>query len=135
MIDTTGKTFQEVSDELAEVLIKQGKRCMNNMGKCCYADGKGNHCAIGHLIDKSYYHSPGGVHNLVHAAKNRESTLGINHKFIEDNMSILGLYQSLHDHSTKYVRANIIKKIKRKGINMDAWIPWIELGTISLKLR
>ena len=47
------KTLQEACDYSVMKLVKQGRRCVNENGKCVYGDGNGNYCGIGHLLDKS----------------------------------------------------------------------------------
>ena len=49
------KTVQEACDYAVEKMVAQQGRCMRE-GKdgdetCAYGDGKGNHCAIGWLLD------------------------------------------------------------------------------------
>ena len=40
---------QELFDEGALAIIKQGKACMFG-GVCAYSDGRGGHCIVGHLL-------------------------------------------------------------------------------------
>lgn len=46
-------TLQEQVDYIGERLAMQGKKCMADefIAMCAYGNGKGNHCAIGWLLD------------------------------------------------------------------------------------
>jgi hypothetical protein len=122
MIDTTGKTIQQVSDEIAGKLIKQGKKCLNIGGNCDYGDDEGNHCGIGWLLDESneaVMGFEGGLAGLIA----HHNDLGINDAFIRENYGVLDRVQLLHDdpNHTFHTRSAIT------NLNLDAWKPWFDL--------
>jgi hypothetical protein len=119
MINTTGKTIQQVSDEIAGKLIKQGKQCLLGDG-CAYGDGQGNHCGIGWLLEESneaVMSSEGDLNDL----QLTHNDLGINDAFIRENYGVLGRIQGLHD-SPQYGYGG-----KLNNLNLDAWQPWFDL--------
>jgi hypothetical protein len=121
MIDTTGKTIQQVSDEIAGKLIKQGKRCIQgDNGRCVYGDGLGNHCGIGWLLDASNDSIMGNWRG-VQCLSNSSIDLGINDAFIREHYGVLGWIQDLHD-SPQYRHGG-----KVTSLNLDAWQPWFDL--------
>ena len=134
MITTTGKSVQQVLDELAVTLIKQGRRCLKNTGHltngevCVYGDNNGNHCGIGWLLpcdrlDLMLY--MGSLSTLL----DENIDLGPNDSFIRKNKSLLSLIQSLHDLKSYIYRRITSEKISSNfGINMSSWTRWIELG-------
>jgi hypothetical protein len=121
MIDTTGKTLQQVSDEIAGKLIKQGKKCTDDVGKCGYGDGLGNHCGIGWLLDstsKEVMLFAGNLGDLLE----EHTDLGINDAFIREHKMTLADIQILHDSPNPYDIQRVAKEL-----NLDAWQPWFDL--------
>lgn len=127
MITTKGKTVQEVLDEIAQALIKQGKQCIDDKD-CIYGDSEGNHCAVGWLLPENddYLMSFRGTINTMIRTKH---SLGENQDFLFENNNLLYEIQQLHDSESKLLRNYSLNEIKKKfNFNMDAWIPWVELG-------
>jgi hypothetical protein len=122
MIDTTGKTLQQVSNEIAGRLIKQGKKCTaNDDNSCVYGDGEGNHCGIGWLLDSTSKEVMSFVGNITSLLTDHDH-LGINDAFLREHQSILGDIQLLHDMPRDlHARANL------DSLNLDAWQPWFDL--------
>ncbi len=52
---TDMKTKQEIFDTVVTKLLEQGKACYSLDFDCVYRDGKGNKCAVGHLIRDDMY--------------------------------------------------------------------------------
>lgn len=48
-------TDAEVVEFICEKLDAQGAKSMDTMGLCNYRDGKGNKCAVGHIIPDDIY--------------------------------------------------------------------------------
>ena len=94
MIDTTGKTIEEVVEEMFALLVKQGGRCVDEDGNCSYGDRLGNHCAIGFLIEEQMMDCSDGVDAMV---RNFNISIGANAGFIAMNLNVLSLCQKLHD--------------------------------------
>jgi hypothetical protein len=124
MIDTTGKTLQQVSDEIAGKLIKQGKKCTDgdNNG-CAYGDDGGNHCGIGWLLDGANHGQMEHVGNLWSLSEDYPD-LGINDAFIRENQDILARIQLLHDDPSNTFQKHNGAPL---NLNLDAWQPWFDL--------
>lgn len=125
MISTEGKTIQQVSDEIAAALIKQGKPCLRNYG-CAYGDNLGNHCAVGWLLpkDSEFMYSTENVNELAR----KKNYLGKNTDFIKNNTQFLSLIQKLHDGGATRTRLRIAGDLEDSfGIDTTAWQPWIDL--------
>jgi len=123
MIDTTGKTIQQVSDEIAVALIKQGDRCVNDNGGCMY-EKDGMHCAIGWLIpkDSDAMMCKNGAFSLMTEHFNE---LGVNAEFIKENIDVLEVLQAIHDSNTREGRIEELKDSNLTNIDMSAWHDWI----------
>ena len=95
MIDTTGKTIEEVVEEMFKALCEQGEPCMDN-NVCSYGNDDGQHCAVGFLlddkVDDGIMQSRDSIRDL-----SRHYSLGANHDFIMANESILLECQCIHD--------------------------------------
>lgn len=131
MIDTSGKTLQQVNDELAEILSQQVERCMSDEGHCAYGNAREQHCAVGWFLDPSIdgvMDFRGGVQTLV----NSYESLGPNDEFILGHVEFLQCLQDLHDRSFKADREAALERIvSDHGLDMTAWQPWVELGRVS----
>jgi hypothetical protein len=132
MIDTTGKTLQEVSDEIAAKLIEQGERSVRathlGANRCAYSDGEGRHCAIGWLLNPrngGAMSFVGGVGGLRFGGfLSREPA----ESFINEHMGTLRIIQALHDNTTKVGRQREVGRLSSRGIDTKAWKPWVALG-------
>lgn len=130
MINTTGKTLQQVSDEIAAVLIKQGKRCTVDEfhNQCAYGDKLGNHCAVGHLLpssDTTIMDYEGSVKSMIRKFESVE--LGVNGRFINENIAFLKNIQAIHDTlGIINVADNINHLAKSFDLNVSAWDGWVE---------
>ena len=126
MIDTTGKSLQQVSDAIAGKLIRQGGQCLDEDGNCAYGDGKGNHCAIGWLLSETSPLMNSG-HTLSGLVETNSLEQEPNREFIIGNVGALFLIQSLHDSLLN--RSGRCEKIAIiHDLNMDAWSEWVEMG-------
>ena len=131
MIDTTGKTLQQVSDEIAAVLIKQGEQCLdiNNPEACAYEDNNGLHCAVGHLL-------PSGVPDLIGNSTTIDAVLQVdavimcrNYKFISDNIEALTSIQRIHDGGTYGMRVHARSQLRMNHkLDTKAWDAWVKMG-------
>lgn len=50
-------SIPEMVKFICDKLDKQGEKCADESGNCLYRDGKGNKCAVGHIILDSEYSS------------------------------------------------------------------------------
>lgn len=142
-IDTAGKTFQQVSDEIAGRLVQQGKRCVLTEGgdTCAYADTEGNHCAVGWLLDPEdteLLDLEADVEALLVHIETSD-ILQPNLDFITTHKNKLQVIQALHDNA---YNASLSKEMIKEGIqeeqdedtrielmnlNFDAWNAWLDL--------
>jgi len=126
MINTKGKTLQEVSDEIAKKLIEQGSPCSEG-GICCYGLGE-THCAIGWLLpeDSEAMKAEGNIFRLLE----EYSVLGPNEQFLRENLGALSLLEVIHDIEFRggldtYNRQERIMK-RDHNVDIEAWKPWFE---------
>ena len=129
MIDTTGKTIQQVSDEIAAKVIGQGGQSISSNGFCLYDDEKGRHCAVGWLMEKGSdaMKKLGGLSDLLE--RPTDIDFGVNDEFIRENKTVLCVLQSLHDSRYKRYRLDSIRCLKvDHEIDTTAWTPWVEMG-------
>jgi len=110
MINTKGLTTQQVIDEIARALIKQGEQCYSpEANNCLYGDGD-KHCAVGFLLppdNKEMMEFEGDVECLAQEFDN----LGLNDYFIRTEILLLSLIQVIHDSPIDRIKYHI------KGIN------------------
>ena len=127
MIDTSDKTLQQVSDEMAAKLIAQGKPCVTSNGdSCAYTDGKGNHCAIGWLLPDSDYIKDYMETITTMVANFSNEKLGSNASFLKEHVKELSQLQMLHDYDIKYSREIHQESIQERfNLDMSAWDEWV----------
>ena len=125
MIRTEGKSNQEIVDEIFEVLVKQGKRCMKN-GVCAHADGEGNHCAFGLLLDPANKEIMRFDEDSLSTVIKFPDNLGPNSKFINSNLEMISILQEIHDaehHDHSGFRLSLLsKKFNIKSEWADKWV-------------
>lgn len=109
MIDTTGKTFLQVLDEISDALERQGKPCCKFTEPtdpdetpiqygCAYGDKEGNHCSIGWLLPEERKDLMGYERGVAELITDKKS-IGTNHKFIRSHALLLEAVQYIHDCS------------------------------------
>lgn len=85
-------TEQQVFDQVARHLLKQGKRAMSDNGSCKYRAGNGLMCAAGCLIADDEYHAKydvrGGWLSVVEAYP---------HEVPSAHQNLIASLQGLHD--------------------------------------
>ena len=100
MIDTTGKTVEEVVSEMFKALFEQGEPCIQDK-VCSFGNDKGQHCAVGFLLDEEVddgiMQSKDSIIDL-----SRYYSLGVNRDFIIENERILLECQRIHDADNKF---------------------------------
>ena len=137
MIDVQGKSLQQISDEIAEALIRQGVQCRNNITDLCvYGNSEGQHCAVGMIIPEDEvwaFEVEGQVYNLLNYGYVRFET---GHRdtpfwfsFLNENKEFFNLIQHLHDTSSVSSRKVFAERVSELyKIDMKAWDDWINLG-------
>ena len=123
MIITANKTLQEVSDEIAAKLIRQGHRCLDQAGYCSYDDCNGNRCAIGWLLENPQFFI-GSMSDIIKSPQFKHEP---NKEFILFHFDQLVVLQGLHDASSKDYARFSLDKAKEIGLDTTAWEPWIQL--------
>ena len=127
MIDTTNKILQQVFDEIAAALIKQGKKCVDDNGNCVYQDDDGNHCAIGHLLVPNSKAMEFGTSLDDMLEDFDEDEIGVNSGFLHENRKMLSLIQCIHDAPHKAIAIGHAKRLElQHNIDISAWSEWIE---------
>lgn len=127
MIELKNKTLQQISDEIAEVLIKQGEVC-RGFGVFCQYGFEGKHCAVGHCLPNTveFMTYQGEVGDLLTDFSSDCENVE-NLTIIKDNYQFFESIQTFHDSSLVYKIQNHISIIKTMyKINLDAWLPWFE---------
>ncbi|AGS81703.1 hypothetical protein PAK_P30078 [Pseudomonas phage PAK_P3] len=108
----TAQTIADILIHLADRLYTQKSRCLIN-GLCNYADGKGSHCAVGHLLSpqswefasKYYGGVPGLEDDWVRRKDGSMETLYDEKFFIADSdvrRRLLDSLQFYHDEPSMY---------------------------------
>ena len=130
-IDINTCTVQEACDYAVQQMVKQGKPCFlpHSDGACAYADGHGNHCAIGWLLNhnnKELMSAGDAISELVHDGIN-----GIP-QIIHKNLSIFEKLQQFHDSaSLRRLTPEMAKaNLEQQGIDTSAphWDEWMDIA-------
>lgn len=130
-IDINTCTLQEAMDYAVQKIVAQGKQCMvddDNANMCLYADGSGNHCAIGWLIDTTQFRAQsyeGGLALLL------EDYPDVIPDLVDNNYAAFDLLQQFHDYSERNHRIHRRQKLASEfGIDTTGshWDQWVEMG-------
>jgi hypothetical protein len=129
MINTTGKTFQQVSDEIAAKLVQQGCQCTSDhdSDQCLYGDWLGNHCAAGWLLPPDLANRLDGTLGISMLLDEHSAEIGENAEFIAKYKRPMIYIQELHDVPEDYFRITIALRDLIPDFNGDAWLPWVKL--------
>ena len=126
MIDIDKCTVQEACDYAVKKIVEQGCRCVGVMDvtECClYEDGKGNHCAIGHLLpkDSKLMKLIGGVNDLFESSSCPQ--------LIKENLVVFSYLQAFHDGIEIGIQYNAKKALEDYGIDTSGehWNRWVEM--------
>jgi hypothetical protein len=119
-------TVQQAIEYSLDNLVMQGKQCMLN-NDCAYADGKGNHCAIGWLLDannRGLMLFAGGARAL--SAKHRDCVPLL----IHNNREVFDDFQHFHDVLSKEQRESARYALLELGIDTSHpnFQAWVDLG-------
>ena len=122
------QTVQEACDYAVKKIVEQGGRCMAGRD-CAYADGKGNHCAIGWLLPENtsqeVWDYVGDVEGLI---VQRAPDLP---EVVEKNLGTFKRLQDFHDLPAKVSRVSVRRTLREvHGINTSGehWQQWIDMG-------
>ena len=107
-------TVQEACDYAVYKIVEQGKQCNAEGGyKCLYSDGKGNHCAVGWLLDhedKELMEVDGSIRGIVKDSRFRIP------KLIRQHLYQFTALQDLHD-AGPYERELMLTRLEAEGID------------------
>jgi hypothetical protein len=116
-------TVQEACDYAVKQIVKQGKRAMEGSA-CCYEDNYGNHCAVGHLLEKLTMRKIPLDNSIKAVVSSGYSDLIPD--LIRQNVEAFEALQRFHDVSGKDEREveleNLEEYIDVSGTDYKAWI-------------
>jgi len=136
------ETLQQAADFAVEKIVQQGKQCGQlQAGKmqCLYSDGKGNHCAVGWLLnhnDKKLMASTAGIETLVEIEKIYQTeTLP---DIIKCNPFFFARLQQFHDGTTSKQRKLTLNSLKNEyedkvDFSSPNWQQWVDMGDDNAK--
>ncbi|WP_223699733.1 hypothetical protein [Pseudomonas aeruginosa] len=122
----TAQTVADILIHLADRLYTQKGRCLIG-GRCNYADGQGNHCAVGHLLSQQSWEFAskchGGVPSLENDWARRKDgsveTLYDEKFFIADQgvrRPLLDSLQFYHDEPSQYLTISFSKSFSKVSL-------------------
>jgi hypothetical protein len=103
--DVDKMTLREAIDYTMAKIIGQGKSCRahpidpenpNMTLSCVYGDGKGNHCAIGWLLDEDDEKAM-NFRGTLKSLLEREDEQDKYPKLLHDNVEVFSMLQKIHD--------------------------------------
>ena len=120
-------TLQELFDYAIVKLVEQGKQC-SAATFCLYADGKGNHCGIGWLLDEDNSKLMAArktIRNLASSEFDACIPIAILH-----NLDAAEDFQDLHDFSGIDEIDKLLLALEDKGIDTNtnpAYQQWVDM--------
>ena len=121
-------TLQQACDFAVLKIVEQGKQCnkvTDNVHGCAYSDGKGNHCAVGWLLDpenETLMESNFAIRKLSQFSINVPA-------LIRKNMNVFEALQDFHDCNEKMDRWDALDHL---GEFIDTSAPqyeqWVNMG-------
>jgi hypothetical protein len=124
--DVDKMTLQEAMDYSINKLVKQGRRCRIE-NECAYGNSKGQHCAVGWLLDEDndgLMNAEGGIYVLM---TDHRAALP---KLILENEAAFIEFQKFHDFESFGSRSRYLLEIEGYGIDVDTnrnWKKWLEM--------
>lgn len=98
----TAQTIADILIHLADRLYTQKGRCLID-GRCNYADGQGNHCAVGHLLSQQ---------SLELASKNHGGVPSLEAEWVHKNTSVETLYDEKFFIADQDVRRHLLDSLQ-----------------------
>jgi hypothetical protein len=129
--DVDKMTLQEAMDYSINKLVEQGGQCtLRGSGGCAYGNSKGQHCAIGWLLDEDNK-------GLMQADGSSDKMIRDYYPYIPDlikkNRDLFFYFQIFHDEDEKNCRSDKLNEMaKDYGIDVETnpnWNKWVEMGT------
>lgn len=125
------KQLQEALDYAVMKIVQQGGRSYEEdspANGCMYSDGKGRHCAVGWLLDRSKPHLmqfQGSVSTLCYTYPDEVPY------FIRENLGLFNNFQGFHDNTGVFARDREIKRLETVyGVDTSKshWKQWVDMG-------
>lgn len=119
-------TLQEACDYSVLKIVEQGGQCLSGKGGCAYGDEKGNHCAIGWLLDASNKQlmSCGDDVTLLMSVFDCELP-----SVLYNNREAFNALQEFHDADCVTGREEFLNKLNESiGIKAPQYQQWVEMG-------
>lgn len=116
-------SLQEACDFAVLKIVGQGGKCLSDEGNCAYGDGRGNHCAVGWLLDEedgdlmSYRGTVNGLatsHDLP--------------SLITENKYAFRLLQYFHDHKGAFREKSLDDLSKYIDTSAPQYQQWVDMG-------
>ena len=134
-------TPQEAADYAVKKIVQQGGQCMaplhsdNDDLTCAYSDDKGNHCAIGWLLD----HSNANLMTYKGSLQSMYDVCSCDLKdyplpeLIKDNINFFNALQEFHDEKTSGRRKTSLEDLQDNWgdsivFSAKHWQQWINMG-------
>lgn len=125
--EADSKTLKQLIRFVLTKLIKQGVRCVNGVaGMCKYSDDKGNHCAVGWILDESneiLMKHGGGLYELL------EEHADVLPDTLIENERVWTKIQELHDEDRK--RAETLAEAREtypELFKSRRWDEYVKMG-------
>lgn len=124
--DVDKMTVQEAMDYAVQKIVEQGKRCVGAQNSCWYADGQGNHCAIGWLLDED-------DEFLMNSGGDIVSLCDVNPDFIPElilnNKDLFAQLQHFHDTDKVWKKRIGMSYLEAAGIDTSKphWQQWLKM--------
>lgn len=124
-------SLQEACDYAVAKIVEQGVQCVDGWDQCVYGNDKGQHCAIGWLLnpdDKEISNFMGEAFSAdveVLAEEVREHLPAV----VTHNLAIMKTLQQFHDTNRGVIRRYLLESL---AANIDVDSPqyneWVEMG-------
>ena len=119
-------SVQGLCDYAVAKIVEQGERCVDHNGHCMYSDGKGNHCALGWLLDEDdseLMDAASGAEGLIQDLPEKIPQI------IKDNEYTFSLLQRFHDEFSPEKRPATAQTLSKYiDISAPQYQQWIDMG-------
>jgi len=134
------ETLQQAADFAVKKIVQQGGQCMfshddDEKPLCAYSDGKGNHCAVGWLLDHdcaelmTYKGSIQSIHDI-YLYTNKDFPIP---QLILDEIYFFSMLQDFHDEKTARNRKKVLEEMVENysefvDFSNPNWQQWVNMG-------
>lgn len=120
-------SLQEAMDYAVMKIVEQGGRCLSASGSCMYGNKKGQHCAVGWLLDEN-------DQELMDASEHAEALVkeyGNIPQILVDNAEAFHDLQRFHDAKYKRERehySDLLATVNNIDTSAPHWQQWVDMG-------